>query len=126
MILRSIYQSAQQLLASKVLGTPHPAGRRARLEAAQQAFDDYDTTVVLPLLGHARGLPQGMNFVDAARAIPDAAIQRHYCMLVIGVLDANIALYEGDAAFSSATRGWRKMAADLARVSDSAADRGIP
>jgi hypothetical protein len=120
--IRRLYRSAQRLLASAMLRTPHPANPQARLRAAQQAFDEYDTAVVLPLIDCEGGLPDNMSFVDVAKAIPDDAIRRRYCALATEMLDANIELYDGDAAFSSATRGWRKMSGALARVSDGVHD----
>jgi hypothetical protein len=116
--VRRIYQSVQQLLASAIFRAPRPANPQARLRAAQQAFDEFDKAVVLPLIGSEGGLPANMSFVDVAKAIPDDAIRRRYCALATEMLNANIELYDGDAAFSTATRGWRRMSGELARASD--------
>jgi hypothetical protein len=118
--VRRLYRSVRQLLASAILRTPPPANPQARLRAAQQAFDEYDKAVVLSLVGREASFPDNKSFVDVAKAIPDDIVRQRYCALAIEMLDANIELYEGDAAFSSATRGWRKMAGELARASERA------
>jgi hypothetical protein len=67
------------------------------LASARKTFNNYNDTVVGPLLNLRAGDADKLGFPGVAKRIEDIEIRNHYCELAIKMLDANISHYGPNA-----------------------------
>ena len=67
------------------------------LGSKQDTFNDYDRSVVQPLLGLSQSELDRLSFADRAKRIDDEVIRGRYCNLAIEMLEANISHYKHEA-----------------------------